>query len=199
MFAVISIVINDKKTLTMEPRNFPINHKFPTYDPESVQPMRDELKAVGFKELLTVNQIDETLDKHDNKTVLVVLNSVCGCAAGSARPGVMLALQNKIIPDEIATVFAGMEKEAVEHYRRKYLAHHKPSSPNIALFKNGGVISIFNRSDIEGHSAEEIANALVHIFEKECSREGPSVNAEEYGKASGVDFGCCSDLPKFKK
>ena len=87
----------------------------PTYDPEAVQYMRDELTAVGFQELLTLEDVDEVLLNQPDKSVLLVVNSVCGCAAGSARPGVALALQHQVIPDKLVTVFAGMEKKAVEY------------------------------------------------------------------------------------
>src|SRR3970040_2712341 len=91
----------------------------PMYDQDAVQPMRDELIAVGFKELLTVKDVDEALLVNDDKTTLVMINSVCGCAAGSARPGVSLALQNKIIPDMLATSFAGQDKDAVDAIRQR--------------------------------------------------------------------------------
>ena len=87
----------------------------PMYDPEAVQHMRDELVAVGFTELLTPEEVDKAINVKDDKTVLVMVNSVCGCAAGSARPGVSLALQNNKIPDKLYTVFAGMEREAVDY------------------------------------------------------------------------------------
>ncbi len=89
---------------------FNILSRQPMYDQDSVQPMRDELVAVGFKELLSVQDVDQAITVNDDKTALVMINSVCGCAAGSARPGVSLALQNKIIPDKLYTVFAGQEK-----------------------------------------------------------------------------------------
>src|SRR5262245_28421449 len=122
----------------------------PTYPQEMVQPFRDELTAVGFKELLTPADVDAALNKQDDKVVLTVLNSVCGCAAGKARPGVMVSMLNEMVPDEYVSVFAGMEKDAVEHFRTKYLAGITPSSPNIALFKYGQLVHILHRYYVEG-------------------------------------------------
>ena len=133
----------------------------PTYDPVAVKPMREELVAVGCKEFLRPDDVDQGLDRKDNSTQLVVINSVCGCSAGTARPGVMLALQNEIIPDKLYTIFAGMEKDAVDQYRHKYMANYMPSSPSIGLFKNGEPIAMLHRSDIEGNTAEQIATILV--------------------------------------
>ena len=98
-----------------------INLRPPMYDPEAVQPMRDELIYVGIEELTTPQKVEDALSQKDDKTYLAVVNSVCGCAAGSARPGVTLALQNKIIPDKTVTVFAGQDRDAVDHLRENYL------------------------------------------------------------------------------
>ena len=100
---------------------FNINIQAPMYDPAAVQPMRDELVYVGFKELTTPEEVDEVLSQQNDETTFVFINSVCGCAAGSARPGVSIALQGKIIPDNIVTVFAGQDKDAVDTVRTKYL------------------------------------------------------------------------------
>src|SRR4030043_1707704 len=108
----------------------------PMYDQDAVQPMRDELVAVGFKELLSLKDVEESLLVTDDKTALVMINSVCGCAAGSARPGVSLALQSKTIPDKLYTVFSGQEKSAVDRVRQ-LIANYPPSSPSVAMFKNG--------------------------------------------------------------
>jgi putative YphP/YqiW family bacilliredoxin len=109
----------------------------------------------------------------------------------------MLALQNKIIPDELYTVFAGMEKDAVDKYRQQYMVNYMPSSPSIGLFKNGEPITVLNRSDIEGDTAEQIASTLVEAFERLCSRKGPSVSIEEFEKMTQGKYGCSSNLPKF--
>ncbi|MFN3694343.1 MAG: BrxA/BrxB family bacilliredoxin, partial [Ignavibacterium sp.] len=97
---------------------FNIVSKPPMYDQQAVQPMRDELVAVGFTELLTPEDVNKAINVKDDKTVLVMINSVCGCAAGSARPGVSLALQNDIIPDKLYTGFAGQERDAVDRIRQ---------------------------------------------------------------------------------
>ena len=106
-----------------------------------------------------------------------MLNSVCGCAAGKARPGVILSMVNKIVPDEYVTLFAGMEKEAVAHFREKYLTGLTPSSPNIALFKNGQLLYILHRYMVEGKNAGEIAKELTGVYDTVCSkRNSPEEN-----------------------
>ena len=150
-----------------------------SYSPEVVQPFREELTAVGFKELLTPADVDAALNSQNDKTILVVLNSVCGCAAGKARPGVILSMVNKVIPDEYVTLFAGMEKEAVAHFREKYLPGLTASSPNIAVFKNGQLLHILHRYMIEGKTAEEIAKELTTVYDEVCSKRNLP---EEIGK-----------------
>lgn len=152
----------------------------PTYDPELVAPMRKELTDVGFQELLTPEQVDAVLSKQEG-TVLVVINSVCGCAAGNARPGVATALQHRVIPDVLTTAFAGQEKTAVQRVR-EYLAPYPPSSPCIALFKDGKLTMILERKDIEGRMARDIAKDLIRAFDQYCSKPGPSVPAEQFEK-----------------
>ena len=180
----------------MEISNFIKTTQYPSYNPVLVQPMRDELTSVGCKELLTPEDVDKALGRHDDKTVLVVINSVCGCSAGSARPAVMVALQNSIIPDELYTLFGGMEKDAIDRYRSKYLPNHQTSSPHIALFRNGEPVVIFQRSDIEGHAAESIGNELVTIFNKECNNTGPSISAKDFEKVTHGKYGCYTDSSK---
>jgi putative YphP/YqiW family bacilliredoxin len=145
-----------------------MNNNAPTYAQEVVQPFRDELTAVEFKELLTPGDVDAALNRQDDKVSLVVLNSVCGCAAGKARPGVIFSLLNEVIPDECVTLFAGMEKEAVAHFREKYMAGMTPSSPNIALLKNGQVVHILERYQIEGKGAGDIARELCSAYDNFC-------------------------------
>ena len=169
----------------------------PSYDPLAVQPLRDELTAVGFAHLISPDDVDKALDRKDDKTVLVVLNSVCGCAGGSARPGVMKALQAETIPDELVTLFAGMEKDAVDHFRAKYLAGHHTSSPCIALFRNGEAVEILHRQQIEGRTDREISYELIQIFVRECSKEGPSVSAEELEKAFRGEAICGKEMPRY--
>jgi putative YphP/YqiW family bacilliredoxin len=148
-----------------------MNNNAPTYPQEAVQPFRDELTAVNFTELLTPADVDAALNRQDDKTTLVVLNSVCGCAAGRARPGVIVSMLNELIPDDYVTVFAGMEKEAVTHFREKYLPGITPSSPNIALFKNGRVLHILQRYQVEGKTAGEIAQELTAVYNNVCDKK----------------------------
>jgi putative YphP/YqiW family bacilliredoxin len=176
---------------------FNINSNFPTYDPVAVQPMRDELIAAGFKEMLIPADVDAFINRKDDKTVLVMINSVCGCAAGSARPGVTLALQNKIIPDELYTTFAGQDKAAVAQLRENYLPGIPPSSPFIILFKNGEIIFMMQRYDIEGKSADMVAGELIDAFNNLCSRQGPSVPAEDYANLVHAIM-CGSKIPLAK-
>ena len=183
----------------MEISNFIKTNQYPSYDPITVQPMRDELTSVGCKELLTPDDVDKALGRSDDKTVLVVINSVCGCSAGSGRPGVMMSLQNSIIPDELYTLFGGMEKDAIDRYRSKYLQNHPASSPHIALFRNGDPLLIFKRSDIEGHAAESIANELAATFNKECNNTGPSISAKYFENITQGRYGCYIDVGKNKE
>jgi putative YphP/YqiW family bacilliredoxin len=176
---------------------FQINQRGPIYDPEAVQPMRDELIYVGFKDMLTPVDVHSYLDRNDDKTVLVFVNSVCGCAAGSARPGVTLALQNKVIPDLLTTVFAGQDRDAVDEFREKYLRGISPSSPFIALFKGGEPVFVMQRYNIEGKTHEMVADELVEAFNSHCSKEGPSISPEDY--ANLLHFKACgSKIPLAK-
>ncbi len=168
-------------------------NKGPLYDQTAVQPMRDELTAVGIKELLTPAEVEAAIEQKNDKTIMVVINSVCGCAAGSARPGVASALQNKIIPDENYTVFAGKEREAVEKVR-SYIKDFPASSPSIAFFKNGNLIHFIPRFGIEGYTANEVAKTLTGVFDELCSGEGPSISPEEFAKLSHAQI-CSSQIP----
>lgn len=137
------------------------------YDPRLVQPMREELTRIGFEELKTPEDVDAVLRRPG--TTLVVVNSVCGCAAGRARPGVALALQSTARPDHLVTVFAGMEIEATAR-ARSYFAPYPPSSPQIALLKDGKLVFMLERKDIEGRTPEDIARDLKAAFEQHCQR-----------------------------
>ena len=165
----------------------------PIYDPTAVQPMRDELVAVGIRELTTAAEVDAAL-KDAKGTTLLVINSVCGCAAGGARPGVMLALQNETIPDDLTTVFAGQDREATER-ARSFLAPLPPSSPLVALFKDGQPIFALQRQDIEVRNALQIARVLADAFTEHCERKGPSIPREELEKMTPFQ-GCGSTIPK---
>ncbi len=127
--------------------------------------MRAELTDIGFDELQSPEAVDE-LVKQDGTSLLVV-NSVCGCAAGAARPGVRLALQNDTKPTRVATVFAGVDKAATDR-ARQHLLPYPPSSPSIALFKDGNLVHFIERHHIEGRSAETIAENLKMAFEEHC-------------------------------
>jgi bacilliredoxin len=171
--------------------------RVPMYDQDAVQPMRDELTAVGFQELLSAEEVDKAI-KESQGTSLVVVNSVCGCAAGSARPGVGKALQNKTIPDHLYTVFAGQERDAVDRVRTEYLKDFPPSSPSMAIFKDGKVVSMIHRHDIEGRSPEQIAQKLTTLFEQHCSHPGPSIPAEQYAQVVHA-VACGSSIPRFNQ
>lgn len=136
------------------------------YDPMMVQPMREELTDLGFKEMMTIEDVDETVGAGEG-TLLVVVNSVCGCAAGKARPGVNMALRHPKRPQSLATVFAGVDTDATQR-TRSYFDGYPPSSPQIALFKDGELAHMLERHDIEGRGAEEIAADLINAFEKHC-------------------------------
>ena len=136
------------------------------YPPDLVAPMKDELTQVGFEQLLTTDSVDSALSP-DSGTVLVMVNSVCGCAAGSARPGVTMALANDKKPEKLTTVFAGVDLEATAH-ARKYMLPYPSSSPAIGLFKNGKLIHFVERHHIEGRNAEMIANHLIAVFDEYC-------------------------------
>jgi putative YphP/YqiW family bacilliredoxin len=148
-----------------------MNNSAPTYAAEVAQPFRDELTQINFKEMLTPEDVDAALNRQDDKVFLVVLNSVCGCAARGARPGAIFSLLNDVVPDEYYTVFAGMEKDAVDHFRAKYLLGLTPSSPNIALFKNGELVHIHQRYQIEGKNAGQIAQELAEAYDKVCNKK----------------------------
>jgi len=137
------------------------------YPEELVTPMRSELTGIGFKELKSGPDVEEHLE-NDKGTSLVVINSVCGCAAGAARPGVAMALQNSDKkPDHLATVFAGVDMEATAK-AREYTLPYPPSSPSIALFRDGELIHFVERHHIEGRPAQMIANHLVEVFKEYC-------------------------------
>ena len=137
------------------------------YPEELVAPMRTDLTSVGFTELKTSEEVDNHLTDHKG-TTLMVINSVCGCAAGAARPGVKWAVQNSSkTPDNLTTVFAGVDQDAVAK-AREYTLPYPPSSPSIALFKDGELIHFVERHHIEGRNAEMIGNHLLEVFKEYC-------------------------------
>jgi len=131
-----------------------------------IKPMREDLTRLGVEELRTVEAVDEAV-KNSEGTLMLVVNSVCGCAAGKARPGVALALQNEVKPDKVATVFAGADIEATDR-ARSYFTGYGPSSPSIALLKDGKLVYMLERYQIEGRDAEQIATELTRAFQEHC-------------------------------
>ena len=139
----------------------------PMYDPRLVQPMREELTRIGFQELRTADEVDAALATGKD-TALVVVNSVCGCAARNARPAATLALLHRQRPGRLLTVFAGQDADATAR-ARSYFAGYPPSSPQMALFQNGQLVFMLERKNIEGRAAQEIAADLVAAFDRYCS------------------------------
>jgi putative YphP/YqiW family bacilliredoxin len=136
------------------------------YPAEITEPCRQDLTQAGFTELRTPSDVDTVL-KSATGTTLLVVNSVCGCAAGMARPGVKLALQHEKLPNRATTVFAGVDREATER-ARSYMPGYPPSSPSIALFKDGKLVYMMERWQIEGRGPQEIAYDLVEAFDQFC-------------------------------
>lgn len=135
------------------------------YPPELVKPMREELTSIGFTELHTQQSVTEALSKEG--TTLVVVNSVCGCAAANARPGARMSLHNDSKPDHLVTVFAGVDRDAVDAVRAQ-MVPFPPSSPSMALFKNGELVHMLERHHIEGRKADTIAENLKGAFDEHC-------------------------------
>lgn len=135
------------------------------YDSQLVQPFRDELTTLGVQELKTSEDVDAAMRKPG--TTLVFVNSVCGCAAGSARPGFRLSLMNDKKPEHYVTVFAGMEQEATAR-AREYFKPYRPSSPQIALMKDGQLVKMIQRQDIEGKQPDAVARALSDAYDEFC-------------------------------
>lgn len=136
------------------------------YPPELTAPMAAELENAGFTSLKSVEEVDQVLNNQEGTTLLMV-NSVCGCAAGSARPGVIHALQNEAKPDRVVTVFAGVDFDATKR-AREYLLPYPPSSPSVALFKDGQLVHMIERHHIEGRPAPLIAANLLAAFDEYC-------------------------------
>ncbi|MEP6261398.1 MAG: BrxA/BrxB family bacilliredoxin [Gillisia sp.] len=135
------------------------------YPAELVKPMREDLTKVGFHELYTVEEVEAAMAKKG--TTLVVVNSVCGCAAANARPGARMSLQNSKTPDNLVTVFAGVDREATDK-ARGFMVPFPPSSPSMALFKDGELVHMLERHHIEGRPAEMIAENLMNAYNDFC-------------------------------
>ena len=163
----------------------------PIYDPVAVEPLWKELAAVGVEPLTQPEQVDEALKGAG--TVLVIVNSVCGCAAGQARPGVMLALQGSVIPDRFVTVFAGVDREAVER-ARDHMTGIPPSSPSMGLFKDGKLVFMLQRTDLQQMTEDQVASALRDAFSAHCGRTGPSIDPARFKEIRPYQ-GCGSQIP----
>ena len=137
------------------------------YPEEFIAPMREDLRRIGVEELRTAEAVDDAV-KNTSGTLMIIVNSVCGCAAGKARPGVALALQNDVKPDRVATVFAGGDIEATER-ARGYFTGYRPSSPSIGILKDGELVYMMERYQIEGKGPEQIADELKRAFDECCS------------------------------
>ena len=150
------------------------------YSPLLVKPMREELTSIGVQELLTPEDVDNFMNEKTG-TAMLVINSVCGCAAGMARPGVRQALQNGRRPDRVATVFAGQDLEATAR-ARSFMSDIPPSSPSIAFFKDGELVAFVPRHRIEGRNAQAVASDLQSIFDEHC--ETPAGSSASAASAS---------------
>jgi putative YphP/YqiW family bacilliredoxin len=147
------------------------------YPKSMVEPMREELTRLGVDELTTPDAVDSAFEAAQDDTMLLVINSVCGCAAGSARPAVARAAEAEPQPDHMVTVFAGQDLEATDHVRETYLPGIPPSSPFMALFRDGQPVYVIERKHIEGREAGAIAADLVEAFEAYCTDEAPPSDA----------------------
>ena len=144
------------------------------YPEEFIRPMREELTRLGVEELRTPEAVESAV-KDSTGTLMIVVNSVCGCAAGKARPGVALALQHDVRPDKVATVFAGGDIEATER-ARSYFTGYAPSSPSIGILKNGELVYMMERYQIEGKGPEQIADELKRAFDQCCAAATAAAN-----------------------
>lgn len=138
------------------------------YPEHFIAPMRAELTRLGVEELRTPEQVDVAV-KQSSGTLMIVVNSVCGCAAGKARPGIAMALQHSAKPDRVATVFAGADVEATDR-ARSYFTGMRPSSPSVAIMRDGQLVYMLERHNIENRTAEQIAVELASAFDKHCTK-----------------------------
>jgi len=133
-----------------------------------VVPMREELTRLGVQELRTASEVDSVLSSKEG-TVMVVVNSICGCAAGRMRPAVRQAMEHPVLPDKVVTVFAGQDRDATEQ-ARSYFTGYQPSSPSIGLLREGQLVFMLERHDIEHREADDIAGDLIAAFNKFCAK-----------------------------
>ena len=136
--------------------------------------MREELTRIGVEELRTPEDVQKTIE-NSTGTVMVVVNSICGCAAGKARPGIARALQHSVRPDKVGTVFAGADIEATEK-ARSYFTGYEPSSPSIAILKDGQLVYMMERRQIEGRDASQVASELIQAFDQHCAKAEATAN-----------------------
>ncbi|GIV61360.1 MAG: UPF0403 protein [Rhodothermaceae bacterium] len=167
------------------------------YPEALVAPMRAELTRLGVEELTTAEAVDAAFQAADEGTMLLVINSVCGCAAANARPAVALAMQHAVQPDRYVTVFAGQDLEATAQ-ARKYLAGIPPSSPFIALFRGGDPVFVLERRHIEGRSASAIAMDLIRAYDRFCGEEAPEVDEPERPEEAGASPAASHLPPTFR-
>ncbi len=165
------------------------------YDINAVRHMWEELENIGVHSLNTPEGVDSALSKKKGTTLLVI-NSVCGCAAGHARPGVGMALQHGLIPDYLVTVFAGVDRDATQR-AREYLPEITPSSPSVALFKDGELVYVLHRKQIEQLDAAGVAADLIRSFDSFCSKKGPSVSREKF-ENNFSPARCSSEIPRYQ-
>lgn len=144
------------------------------YSELMIHPMREELTRIGVEELRTPEDVQKTIEGSKG-TVMVVVNSICGCAAGKARPGIARALQHNVRPDKVGTVFAGADIEATEK-ARSYFTGYEPSSPSIALLKDGQLVYMMERRQIEGKDASQVATELIQAFDQHCAKAEATTN-----------------------
>ena len=144
------------------------------YSELMIRPMREELTRIGVEELRTPEDVQKTIE-NSTGTVMVVVNSICGCAAGKARPGIARALQHSVRPDKVGTVFAGADIEATEK-ARSYFTGYEPSSPSIAILKDGQLVYMMERRQIEGRDASQVASELIQAFDQHCAKAEATSN-----------------------
>ena len=144
------------------------------YSELMIRPMREELTRIGIEELRTPEDVQKTIETSTG-TVMVVVNSICGCAAGKARPGIAQALQHSVRPDKVGTVFAGADIEATEK-ARSYFTGYEPSSPSIAILKDGQLVYMMERRQIEGRDASQVASELIQAFDQHCAKAEATAN-----------------------
>jgi len=177
--------------MAMIPLDSLMGKQGPSYPEQIVAPYRKELTETGFEQMMTPEDVQKVISGNPGKVILVVLNSVCGCSARVSRPGALLSFFNHSVPDIKATLFAGMEKEAVGYFRTTYLSDVTPSSPNILIMKDEQVLLHLQRHQIETSDAGTIADALINVYNEHCTAKTTEEEREAlriyFQKVYGVD------------